>query len=438
MDRLFELLGVRFSIDLKAEILRTISALTHKNTNKEVWHKLESSQMIRTKPPEDAYLGQPAFGQQGQFGQPPSFGHQAPPPPVEGLRQDLEEVESGEKRYPLTTSFCHLVCNLLYTPQTMLLDFQSPSPSPPYIDFIKMQVFLKMFDREYVNPEEKWKLAEACLAIFCKVIEDAQERPSEETFRLKEELVSGGKFLDKVLTIVQDTTKLLDETDTDLQYVESSLLFAMKLLCTLLDPSNQFEGEAGPQNVCALLLRTYEVFSGIVRIVAYSQKYLHTFAQDLLRQVALQKMDEQEQYYYLQYEEEYQDVSEIALYAAKILFNISQQKPDVMLNTLETYQESATLVKSFADQLKIARPPLRYELQGRGPVHNRTRIVLMEFLVANLEDTGEPNLTHLLLGFDTSSADSVARSDLSQSTQRDCLDAIIKSLVLKSRYGTVQ
>jgi hypothetical protein len=283
MDVLFALLGCRFPPSLKALVLQTIGAFAHQNAiiANVVWERLERSQILpTTMPPPDRSSSDPrgmvtgvgriGYSNGGRFGgYDPRFsgvssgvndidskrdgtGKNAA---LSGLWFDLEETEKASRSYPLTTSFMRLLLELLYAaPVPVLLGDGYRQPGIlPYLQFVLRGVFIKLDDRQYADPSERWAMAECTLAIFCKLLEDFEPAHSDDASiggggvivvgrggevsgsigsELMRELLSESALQAKLLQVLGTTARdiLEPEDDGATAFVESSCLFALKLL----------------------------------------------------------------------------------------------------------------------------------------------------------------------------------------------------------------
>ncbi|KAJ1649647.1 hypothetical protein IWQ61_009333, partial [Dispira simplex] len=216
LHTLFDLLGCRVPITLKAAILRTIAAfcrtpLTEQvsasdNTTlvtveltRQVWHYLEMSQTVITTHDMAAlqrYYQQQAFANpstgsgRGTIQPPTSLAGlsliQHPSQPG-GLLYELEEVESVKEIYPETIAFIHLLLALIHPPSELAnrvpstLSTSHPAASPsfpvelggayrlpgicPYTAVVLDQVLLKAELRGYRFAEERWQVLLGCLQL---------------------------------------------------------------------------------------------------------------------------------------------------------------------------------------------------------------------------------------------------------------------------------
>ncbi|KAJ1961699.1 hypothetical protein IWQ62_003777, partial [Dispira parvispora] len=215
LHTLFDLLGCRVPITLKAAILRTIAAfcqtpiteqvsspdsptlLTVELTH-QVWHYLEMSQTVVTTHDIAALQRyyQQAFVNSSTGSGPGTIQAPAPPAGVPiirhpsqpgGLLYELEEVESVKEIYPETIAFIHLLLALIHPPSDMTnrvpstLTTNQPrtfSSVPvelggtyrlpgicPYTAVVLDQVLLKAELRGYRFVEERWQVLLGCLQL---------------------------------------------------------------------------------------------------------------------------------------------------------------------------------------------------------------------------------------------------------------------------------
>ncbi|CRK98110.1 CLUMA_CG011478, isoform A [Clunio marinus] len=143
MPVMLGLISCSIVIPLKAELILTLAALARSSeTAVQLWNLLEASQIICTIPSTQ------------------NFGNR-------GIESELEEIESRNETYPLTQSILELFHTLsgVIIPRALGAGPRKPGLDP-YITFIIDSVFVKFYNRNYKNPEEKWEIAEKCLKIF--------------------------------------------------------------------------------------------------------------------------------------------------------------------------------------------------------------------------------------------------------------------------------
>lgn len=132
---------------LKADLLVALAALSKsQETAIQTWNNLEASQILVTVPSTSSF--QPR-----------------------GIQTELDEVESRVEEYPLTRAILHLLSVLVESgiPRTLGAGPRKPG-FDPYLTFIINSVFLKFSARSYKDPCEKWKVALKCLDLFNKFL----------------------------------------------------------------------------------------------------------------------------------------------------------------------------------------------------------------------------------------------------------------------------
>ncbi|KAJ3112926.1 hypothetical protein HDU96_003994 [Phlyctochytrium bullatum] len=168
INSLFLLLNCRVPIELKAALFETIAAfcvpidggLAASEIVYFVWNQLENAQVL-PRPPNAGYqygaVSRPALGRN------------------EGIRYDLEQIESQSQMYPETTGFLQLLCALFKATGPLSPSQIRDSPAfaqsqlmstSHYVEFVIEDVFLKVHNRQFISPEEKWRMVELCLRIF--------------------------------------------------------------------------------------------------------------------------------------------------------------------------------------------------------------------------------------------------------------------------------
>lgn len=105
--------------------------------------------------------------------------------PTGGAVAELEMVEVPGKTYPATLALIQLLNSLIHTPQkslTLRAGYEAESKTipttlgagyrlpglKPYVDFVIDKVFVNLFSREYIYPDEQWQLMEASLCFIEK------------------------------------------------------------------------------------------------------------------------------------------------------------------------------------------------------------------------------------------------------------------------------
>ena len=195
LDRLFALLGCRIDTQLKASIVDALSAFARSAPAiaMQVWERLDRAAVL---PRDDtAAAGAAAGGGAGGS--------------LQGLHYDLEEVESVQRRYPLTIAFARLVLTLLSS---------APLPSASlshYVAFVTQTLFLSLSDRQYAQPMERWKLTEACCAVMLVCVDggaEADDAPGAAGLGagLVQQLMAGKEAMVKLLELLSRAYQLLE------------------------------------------------------------------------------------------------------------------------------------------------------------------------------------------------------------------------------------
>jgi len=101
-----------------------------------------------------------------------------------GVEAELEVVEEVNRMYPETIAFVKLLATLIHTPKRVSLKDRVNDAAPlntipdnlgqpyrqhgisPYVAFVVDEVFLKIPNREYQVPKERWQLNDLCLAFM--------------------------------------------------------------------------------------------------------------------------------------------------------------------------------------------------------------------------------------------------------------------------------
>jgi nuclear pore complex protein Nup205 len=197
---LLGLVGCSVPIPLKSDLLLTLASLSKSSENAaQMWDNLETSQILVTVPTTSSYTPR-------------------------GIQTELEEIESRLEEYPLTKALLKLL--------DVLTDFGIPrtlgaGPRPPgfdpYLSFIVNSVFLKFHTRSYRNPSEKWEIANLCLKLFEKFLNQYDPQladfpkknvPAEFNpppgYHLMIQLNNKSELLSVILDIIDEGNRLFD------------------------------------------------------------------------------------------------------------------------------------------------------------------------------------------------------------------------------------
>ncbi|KAI8848492.1 nucleoporin Nup186/Nup192/Nup205 [Chytridium lagenaria] len=190
MNTLFQLLSKRVTTDLKAALFETIAAFcipTDRNVASDiaptVWGHLEEAELVQRPQALSSFQYGGAGGAKRQALR------------VDGIRFDMDQIESQSQTYPETLAFLQLLSTLLVSTKSLVpappgadsLTFNSVTPltTSHYIEFVIDDVFLNINNRLFVSIDERWRMIEFCLQIF-----DVCIRNFDVTF--KESMVLGG------------------------------------------------------------------------------------------------------------------------------------------------------------------------------------------------------------------------------------------------------
>ncbi|KAF8305838.1 hypothetical protein DL93DRAFT_2120780 [Clavulina sp. PMI_390] len=170
---MFNLASHSVPLELKAMLFDALSAFAAPNGGAmavdlvhQIWNNLERMEIVPVRGPAGSVTARTTR-------------------PVGGAVIELEVVETGGKTYPATLAFLQLLNSLIHTPQksltlrkgveaesrTIPLNLGAGYRMPglkPYVDFVVERVFVKLFTREYIFPEEQWQLMDRCLCFMEK------------------------------------------------------------------------------------------------------------------------------------------------------------------------------------------------------------------------------------------------------------------------------
>ncbi|KAI0695309.1 nucleoporin Nup186/Nup192/Nup205 [Cytidiella melzeri] len=148
-----------------------------------------------------------------------------PIPAVKGVEVELEEVEAVHKMYPETIPFLKLLSTLIHTPKSvpardLIADSEPLNTIPdalghlyrtpgigPYTSFVVDIVFAKISQREYLRPNDRWRIndyclrfVENCLASFDLESLDASQEDTKVEALLALAVHPGHDILKRMLT----------------------------------------------------------------------------------------------------------------------------------------------------------------------------------------------------------------------------------------------
>lgn len=226
------LVGCSIILPLKANLVLTLAALGRSSeTAIQLWNLLETSQIICTIPTTS------------------NFGNR-------GIESELEEIESRNEVYPLTRAMLELLYTLssVIVPKSLGAGPRKPGLDP-YVTFVIDTVFLKFYNRNYKDPQEKWEVAEKCLQIcdmFMRMYEVSprdfpvnhvtKEENSAPGFHIMLQLHTKSEFLRLILHLIDETCAMLDTYSpfTGKKQLESAILYALNIIEMALSKQDLF------------------------------------------------------------------------------------------------------------------------------------------------------------------------------------------------------
>jgi nuclear pore complex protein Nup205 len=378
-------------VQLKANLISTLAALGKSSeTAIQLWNLLETSQIITTVPTTSNFASR-------------------------GIESELEEIESRNETYPLTRAILDLLYSLssVIVPKSLGAGPRKPGLDP-YINFVIETVFLKFYNRNYKDPQEKWEVAEKCLQIcemFMKMyIVSPKDFPSSMNYR--EENSQPGFHIMLLLHTKSEFLRLI------LHLIDES--------CLMLETYSPFEGKKSMEN---LTLKAVNIL-----------------------EMALSKQDQF-------FEAHFASNSSLLLSGLnKLILDINPRsgRNDHMLNIAKLVTFNSSLPYQALAAVKILRhvirqPNVNNQILGVFTSNDRLKLEIRQGFVECLENESDdpveielkeeilvlladslphaaPNLAHYLIGFDISK--DIRMSNLQQPGILDFPSNCAKSLVM--------
>ncbi|KAJ3096184.1 hypothetical protein HDU97_006167 [Phlyctochytrium planicorne] len=196
INTLFSLLNRRIPYNLKAALFETAAAFcipaergVPSDISAYVWRHLELSEVIP----------KPVTGSQYAYG---SFSSTTSRQTgrSDGLRYDLDQIESQYQTYPETIAFLQLLNTLLISMKTLSsgqsnsVDIAGFGPQTSfsithYIEFVLDDVFLKIHNRLFTSIDERWKMIELSLRICDQCVRNFDTVFREPTIAAAERMI---------------------------------------------------------------------------------------------------------------------------------------------------------------------------------------------------------------------------------------------------------
>ncbi|SPR01625.1 unnamed protein product (mitochondrion) [Plasmodiophora brassicae] len=278
--------------------------------------------------------------------------------PRRGLQHDLEDVEVPDGSYPLTTAFLSLLLALMpLTPTSMRVKLGAPLRAPgiaPYVTYVRTSILAPLCGRTYNLPSEKWTIASLCLQFLSYVIDDSD---------VVESLMSSqSRELRAIVEVIESCAASQDANTGD------ALQAALDLLRGALERQDDVVKQmtrASREHVTlsSALLRqpnTIGIICGLVGAPPGSFK-------DLSVQVN----------------------------AADVLQAVALRDPTLVARLLSSLRLSDSVRASWSTQLLCA--------SSDAVLHERLKSTIIRTMTDTLGGHW-PNIAHVLVGFDTTSA----------------------------------
>ncbi|KAE9041282.1 hypothetical protein PR003_g9227 [Phytophthora rubi] len=204
-------LQCRIPSSLKGALMKTLAVFARvPDIAPFVWRQVDALQILRTT------------------GDTSVFGNQ-------DISYELEHYESLSRTYPATRGFVTLLYELFENPHAWK-SFEGDGRVAAiqfYFEFLLEHVFLKFDLRKYEREEEKWALVNGTLAIFKKILRNADTSTTEGSlsYQLLARFLSSNPLLTKVLTILSGDggVENLESTSTDV-HLEHAFFYCLDIV----------------------------------------------------------------------------------------------------------------------------------------------------------------------------------------------------------------
>ncbi|KAG1706890.1 hypothetical protein DVH05_027740 [Phytophthora capsici] len=204
-------LQCRIPSSLKGAIMKTLAVFARvPDVAPFVWRQVDALQILRTTGDTSLYGNQ-------------------------DISYELEHYESLSRTYPATRGFVTLLYELFENPHAWK-SFEGDGRVAAiqfYFDFLLEHVFLKFDLRKYEREEEKWALVNGTLAIFKKILRNADTSTTEGSlsYQLLARFLSSNPLLNKVLSILSGDggVENLESTSTDM-HLEHAFFYCLDIV----------------------------------------------------------------------------------------------------------------------------------------------------------------------------------------------------------------
>ncbi|RMX67394.1 hypothetical protein DD238_000805 [Peronospora effusa] len=204
-------LQCRIPSSLKGSIMRTLAVFARvSDIAPYVWRQVDALQILRTTGDTSVYGNQ-------------------------DISYELEQYESLSRTYPATRGFVTLLYELFENPHAWK-SFEGDGRVAAiqfYFEFLLEHVFLKFDIRKYERQEEKWDLVNGTLAIFKKILRNADTSTTEGSlsYQVLARFLSSNPLLNKVLSILSGDggVENLENTSTDM-HLEHAFFYCLDIV----------------------------------------------------------------------------------------------------------------------------------------------------------------------------------------------------------------
>lgn len=483
INTLFALLTRRIPVDMKAALFESISAFCVPQIAENggsslviataVWLQLESANVIPGTESDRSGVSSltlSSFGGGAHIQKSATRG--------EGIRYDLDQIESQNQTYPETMAFLALINILIcsFKNQETSHDVASSnSGSNPlftmsrYVDFLADEVFLKSHNRPFTSRLEQWRMIASCLLIFDQCLdsfdsmyvsgrlndftfqssgaanemsEDMRQMVSHPGFSIIARILSGSPTLKRILQVISYDVEHVNEQSQLFPPFQLAVKLALRIILRSLQLQDFILDLLSLEGRC--ILRLSGSLTGLDQLLA--------FYKDVVLNISLFvncSIDD-----------------EICLLAVKILnilsqspvfntvdssSNLRQSKANRMVNLLSSSNESIRILSGFTHRLELDEPELDISDQVAGAglpsidlslpdliftnfmtpskdspgMANSVRLAILELLVSNLSSQSSfPTVSHYLLGYNLRKVP--PHVEIGDSSFSSCLQAVLK------------
>ncbi|KAJ3209279.1 hypothetical protein HDU67_006294 [Dinochytrium kinnereticum] len=453
INTLFSLLLRRVSVDLKAALFEAVAAFcipTERNATSDiahfVWRHLEIAEIV---PRPQNLVG-------FQYGGSSTGGQQRQVTRGDGIRYDMDQVESQSQTYPETIAFLQLISVLMMSSRPVwgagdvgaFGGSGMPSATTHYIDFVVEDVFLKINNRLFVSVDERWRMIELCLQIFDVCIRnfdasfkeamlvggegDGETLTDSATlssvsmhpaFTIMSRILSGSPLIRRIFDVVANGVEAVNTHGRRYPSFANSIRLSLRIILRMLQAQGYFMDMIASDRAHALKISV--AMTGLDQLLA--------FYKDVIVHIAL--------FVNCQIDDE------ICLLAVNVLTLLSDSptfnsveasgpygKMNRLVNLLSFSSESNQIVAGFVHRLQLEEAEglddsrrasddpngmdmdditadadlasILYdnapsEIRERAPgFANLIRLAILELLIANVQDARPfPTVAHYLLGY---------------------------------------